>query len=105
MLLKQLTRQPNAYMKVYYFTHSLVPISLLAVILFIFSPVLALLTLPYYLHIILDIPAHSGIWATRIFYPFSDWHFRGGYDWWKNKWFSIGNWSVLIIINLILILR
>lgn len=91
------------YFQVYYYTHSFIPITGLAIILYLIAPSYWIITIPYYLHILLDIFTHRGIWATRIFYPFSNFHFNG-HDWWKNKWFSIGNWAALIVINLIIFL-
>lgn len=92
----------HRYMRIYHWTHSLIPISVVAAALLLVSPAWAMVTLPYYLHILLDIPTHHGVWATRLFYPFSDFHFAGGHDWWKNRWISLGNWAAIVIINVLL---
>ncbi|MFA6098750.1 MAG: metal-dependent hydrolase [Patescibacteria group bacterium] len=93
----------DSYMIVYRYAHSLLPITLLAAVLAIFYPAWWLVTIPYYLHIFMDIFTHKGVWGTRLFYPISDFHIEGR-DWWRNKWFSIVNWCVLIVINAIIFL-
>lgn len=89
------------YLKVYYFFHSFIPISVFTLILYVVSPSYVAVTIPYYLHILMDIFTHQGAWATRIFYPLSDFHFQG-MNWWKNKWITIGNWTAILIINVII---
>jgi len=89
------------HFKVYYLVHSLVPITVVTAIMYLMVPAYTIVVIPYYLHIIMDIFTHRGVWATRLFYPFSDFHFEGK-DWWKNKWISVGNWAALLIINLII---
>ncbi|MDD5040312.1 MAG: hypothetical protein PHY34_04145 [Patescibacteria group bacterium] len=91
----------SGYMRIYYFTHSLVPASITTIILFIFTKSAWLLSIPYFFHILLDIPTHRGMWATRIVYPFSDFHVNG-WSWWRHSWISMVNWTVLIAINFIL---
>lgn len=89
------------YIKVYYFSHSFIPITLVTLIIYFVRPAWAVIAIPYYLHILVDIFSHRGIWATRIFYPFSNFHFEGR-NWWQNNWISIGNWAVLILVNIII---
>jgi len=89
------------YLKVYHFFHSFVPISLFTFVLSFVNSSYLIITIPYYLHILMDIFTHQGVWATKIFYPLSNFHFEG-YNWWKHKWASIGNWAALIIINVII---
>lgn len=93
----------DPYLKVYYFSHSLIPITAVAIILYFISPAYTIIVIPYYLHIFLDIFTHQGVWATRLFFPISKFHFDGR-NWWKNKWMTIGNWAVLVVINLIIFL-
>lgn len=96
--------RPNeSYFKVYYFFHSFIPISVIALIILIIKPALVIITIPYYLHIIMDIFMHRGVWATRIFYPLSNFHFQGK-NWWQHKWIIIFNWAALIVTNLIIFL-
>lgn len=90
----------SAYMRIYHFTHSLVPITVLAVVLRFLAPGWWIIVIPYYSHVLLDIGTHRGVWATRIFYPFSDFHFEG-YNWWKDWRITALNWTALIAINLI----
>ncbi|MBU0597485.1 hypothetical protein KKF61_00635 [Patescibacteria group bacterium] len=97
----ELHKPGGLYLKVYYFFHSFLPISIVAGIIAIFAPNYTIVTLPYYLHIIMDIFTHRGVWATRIFYPISNFHFQG-HNWWKNKWISIVNWGAIVAINLII---
>lgn len=98
----RLGRTDDAYMRVYYWSHSLLPITLVAVVIALVSPAWLVVAVPYYLHIFMDIPTHRGIWATRPFYPLSDFRFEG-HDWWTNKWASIGNWVILIVVNVLIV--
>ncbi len=103
MVNQSFVRNPESnYLKVYYYCHSLIPISIVTLLVLAITPRAALLAVPYYLHLGLDVLTHRGIWATRLFYPLSHVAFQG-WDWWKNKWFSIGNWLVIVSINIILI--
>ena len=94
----------HTYVILYRWCHSLIPISILTGITLAFAPSWTVLAIPYYLHLLLDIPTHQGIWATRLFYPLSDAHIDGR-DWWRHSWVSIGNWAVIIGINLFFFLR
>lgn len=89
----------HAYMVVYRWSHSILPISIVTLFLWLLYPAWVILVVPYYLHILLDVPTHSGIWATRPFYPLSDAHIEGK-DWWKHVWISASNWSALALINI-----
>ena len=93
----------NSYMRVYYLAHSLVPITVITIIIALVRPIWTIVAIPYYLHIIMDVPTHHGIWATRIFYPFSDFHFQGA-NWWHHRWVNVANWGALIIVNAVIIL-
>ncbi|RLG90174.1 MAG: hypothetical protein DRO36_06540 [Candidatus Hecatellales archaeon] len=91
----------EVHFQVYYFVHSLIPITVVTIIIYLVAPSYTIVVIPYYLHIIMDIFTHQGVWATRIFYPLSDFYFEGR-DWWRNRWISIGNWLALVVINLII---
>lgn len=95
----------DVYMRVYYTTHSLIPISCITVLLFIFLPNYWFLVVPYYFHIALDMVTHEKVWSTRLLYPFSDFHFIFGKNWWREKWIIATNWLALLIINAFIILR
>ncbi|MFH0804830.1 MAG: hypothetical protein V1916_01385 [Patescibacteria group bacterium] len=90
------------YLKVYHFCHSLIPISVVTVLLRVLAPHYWVLAIPYYLHILLDIPTHRGMWATRLLYPFSDVHAEG-FNWWRHHWITVGNWSALVAVNAVLL--
>ncbi|MFZ6035792.1 MAG: metal-dependent hydrolase [Patescibacteria group bacterium] len=90
----------DVYMRVYYMTHSLIPVSLIAGIILVVAPAYWYLVIPYYLHIFLDVCTHERVWATRLLYPFSDFHFRFGRNWWPRPWISIANWTILVIVNI-----
>lgn len=70
----------------YYATHSLLIVAIMAAILLIFKHRRWLIFVaPYLLHLLFDIPTHCGLYATRLFFPFNDLHFCGinyGSDWW-----------------------
>jgi len=93
----------NPYFNVYRYTHSLVPITVVTIILYFVIPDYWFVTLPYYLHIFMDVFTHQKVWATRLFYPLSDFHIEG-WNWWHNKWISLGNWIALIVINFLFFL-
>ncbi len=93
--------EDDSYVTVYYWTHSFIPISILAIVLTAVEPVYLMLTVPYYLHLLMDIFSHRGLWATRIFYPFSDIHFNF-VNWWDKRWITAANWAALIIVNLLI---
>ncbi len=100
---KSLADNPSAmYLRIYHWAHSLLPISGVSLVLVIFAPTRLVLVIPYYLHIFMDIFTHRGKWATRIFYPISDFHFEG-MDWWRHHWISFANWAAICIAVLILI--
>ncbi|MFH1207562.1 MAG: hypothetical protein V1668_03065 [Patescibacteria group bacterium] len=88
----------DAYLHIYHWAHSLLPISFVTIIVSIFTPTGWMLAAPYYLHIFLDIFTHRGRWATRIFYPVSDFHFEG-FDWWRYNWISIANWATIAVVG------
>ncbi len=92
----------DPYVSVYRYLHSLVPVTVVGVLLYLVARQYCILIAPYYLHVLVDSFVHSGIWAIRPFYPLSNWNFQG-YDWWKNKWITIGNWLILVLVNVILI--
>jgi len=94
----------GSYFTVYRYTHSLLPISLVTLAVVSIWPEYWYITLPYYLHIFMDIFTHQGVWATRLLYPLSDFHFAG-HNWWQNKWVSLGNWAAVISINFLLLAR
>ena len=92
---------PRYVGKIYNFTHSLVLVGCLFLILFIFYRSFSWYILPWILHILLDIPSHPrDFFGTPIFYPFSSYKFDG-YEWGK-KWFMIVNYS-LIAIGLVIV--
>ncbi|MFA6553569.1 MAG: hypothetical protein WCT27_04015 [Patescibacteria group bacterium] len=93
----------NTYYRVYNLAHSFIPISIVSAVICIWWPTYWYITLPYYLHIFLDIFTHSDPWGTKFLYPLSNYSFQG-WDWWKNKWISIFNWSAVVVVNLIIIL-
>ena len=86
------------YTKLYYVFHSLVTAILLTFFVYIIFPQYWFVTVPYFLHIFLDIFSHKDKWATRILYPISDIHFNG-INWWRSKWLNMANWFSLIIVN------
>ncbi|MBL7159366.1 hypothetical protein ISS85_02750 [Candidatus Microgenomates bacterium] len=61
----------------YYFTHSFLTAFLIFTILYFFKRNYLTLALPYFFHVLLDIPVHCGLFSTRFLYPFSDFHFCG----------------------------
>jgi len=90
---------PNKhYLKLYRSTHSLIFCLLLGFILSLFTKKYLVLTACIASHIILDVFSHSGKWATRIFYPFSDFHIN------SFNWFKKDNFIKSVIIFIIIVL-
>lgn len=68
---------PQNLMVLYRASHSLVAVVVIAVLLLAFKRKYLLLAAPYLLHVLFDVFTHCGLFGTRLFYPFSDWHFCG----------------------------
>lgn len=66
-----------ALVNFYYFTHSFIAAFWVFAILYFFKRDYLILSFPYVVHILLDIPAHCGLFAARFLYPFSDFHLCG----------------------------
>ena len=81
----------------YGITHSLVFALLVSLLSYLFFPAAwATLSLSYISHIIIDIPTHEGDFATRIFYPYSDFHFESK-NWATNPKLFFIFWGVLLV--------
>jgi len=53
------------------------------------------------IHILMDIPTHTGLlYPTLFLWPLSDWYVDGNS--WGTKWFMVINYSVLLIVFLLL---
>ncbi len=74
----------NEYLRFYRSTHSLLFFLFIIVVFYLFR-LPFLLSLPVISHLLLDLISHGGVWATRPFYPFSDFHL----DFFN--WFGKGN--------------
>ena len=93
---------PNKhYLKLYRSTHSLIFCLLLGFILSLFTKQYLVLTACIASHIILDVFSHSGKWATRIFYPFSDLHLNS-FIWFEKDNFI--NSAIIFIITVFIVL-
>lgn len=92
----------ESHIKNYRIFHSLLAWLFFSLILAIFFPSLLVLSLAYLSHILVDIPTHSGTFATRIFYPLSDFHFEG-ISWVDSKKVLVINFVLLILINIVLL--
>lgn len=82
----------------YFFQHSflLAFIVILPIILYFRLPKIAFFS--YLLHIIIDIPTHTGEWAIRIFYPLN-YAINGFTDAWAWPFFSMAVfWAILLAI-------
>jgi hypothetical protein len=55
----------------------------------------------WFIHILMDIPTHTGLlYPTLFLWPLSDWYVDGNS--WGTKWFMVINYSVLLIVFLLL---
>ena len=67
----------GAYRVPYQITHSLLFAMLVSLATYLlFPPAWLVVALAYFSHILIDIPTHEGDFATRIFYPITDFHFK-----------------------------
>jgi hypothetical protein len=82
--------------------HSFFAWGIFTTLLYLFLRDYLILSLAYLSHILIDIPAHQGIWATRIFYPFSDFHFEGR-NWWQSKRVVLASCGLLLLANLVVL--
>lgn len=92
---------PREYLEIYRFFHSIPGFIVITIVFNVFFPkYVTIFAICYLLHIIIDVFSHGGIWATRIFYPFSDFHLI----WTKNHWHSKNirrfNYFILLLINI-----
>ena len=96
-------RIPRYVKKIYNFTHSLVLVGALFLILFFTYRSYSWYILPWILHILLDIPSHPrNFFGTPIFFPISNFKFNG---WeWSKPWFMIINYSLIIIVGFLVVL-
>jgi len=82
----------------YQYSHSIVIWVLVFSLIWVFVKKPPLPLLGWVFHIILDIPSHAiGYYATPFLYPLSNYRFPYGVAW-SNKWFMIGNYTILLII-------
>lgn len=86
---------PTDLISFYRWTHSLLAVAVLAGFLLVFKRKYLALGLPYALHIFFDIFTHCGVFGTRIFFPFSDWHVCG-VNYAESLWFWELNYGFLV---------
>ncbi|MEM5777362.1 MAG: metal-dependent hydrolase [Candidatus Aenigmatarchaeota archaeon] len=98
-------KPPKEYLEFYRFFHSILGLIIITAVFNVFFPQYTFaFAICYASHIIIDMFSHGGFWATRIFYPFSDFHL----SFTKNHWQHSGTrrliYLALIIINVQIIL-
>jgi len=98
---------PIEYMEFYRFFHSIIGLIIMTAVFNVFFPSFTtVFALCYALHIAVDMLTHGGYWATRILYPFSDFHLTWTKSYWHDKNTIRFNYVLLVIINInILILQ
>jgi len=83
----------------YNFSHSLIIIGALWLVLWFTAREISIPFLAWPLHILCDIPTHSrAFFATPFLYPISDYTFNGFS--WAQRWFMILNYSCLLAMAL-----
>ena len=91
-------------MNLYHYSHSLVIWGLVFGVVWIIFKHPRLELLGWLLHILIDIPSHAAnFYPTPIFFPISNYHFTHGIAW-RDPWFMIINYSLLIIVSIYLYL-
>src|SRR2546421_5039705 len=93
---------PNSAYTVYHITHSFITAFCLFLVLFLIHRNWAILALPYALHILCDIPFHTGRFATRFLYPLSAFHIDG-YEYATHKWLYIANYLMVTVVYISLL--
>lgn len=91
----------KGYLAEYYLAHSFLAWGIFTFLLYILYPSYLILSLAYLGHLAVDIPSHSGIFGTRIFYPFSDWYVNS-VSWIHSRKAIIINYVLLGIVNLVI---
>lgn len=82
----------------YHTTHSLLVAGLCVLILRAVAPRLAVCSLAWPLHILMDSVSHDdGWWQTLLFYPVSDWHYQG-VNWWEHPNLILSYWGCLPVL-------
>jgi hypothetical protein len=92
----------EAYDKYYVWSHTLVPVLVLALVWYLVRRRPPWLLVPWALHIVMDIPAHER-YLTPFLYPLSNWTVQG-YAW--GRWpMLLANWGGLVITYIMLYAR
>ena len=90
---------PEYYIYYYRILHSFFTALLIYLCFRLFNKKYTYLAIPYFFHILLDIPTHSGHFATQFLYPFSTFAIQG-YTYTRHLWLWITNFFVLIALYL-----
>ncbi|MCX8178548.1 MAG: metal-dependent hydrolase [Candidatus Aenigmarchaeota archaeon] len=99
-------KPPREYLEYYRFFHSILGTLLITSVFNVFFPQYTKVFLLCYIsHIILDMFSHGGFWATRIFYPFSDFHLGFTKNHWEHKLTRRTIFIALLIININILIR
>jgi hypothetical protein len=88
---------PESVYTVYYYSHSLITTCALFLVLSFIQKDLALLAVPYELHILCDIPFHDSRFSTRFHYPLSNFQIHG-YSQRLHRWVHL---PILFLIGLL----
>jgi membrane-bound metal-dependent hydrolase YbcI (DUF457 family) len=92
-------RPPQEYLEFYRFFHSIIGFLIVTAVFNVFFPQYTLIfAICYASHIIVDMFSHGNFWATRIFYPFSDFHLRFT----KNHWHDSSTRKLMYLLPLII---
>jgi membrane-bound metal-dependent hydrolase YbcI (DUF457 family) len=96
---------PREYLEFYRFFHSFIGLLIVTAVFNVFFPQYTLVfAICYASHIIVDMFSHSGFWATRILYPFSDFHLKFTKNHWHDSSTRKFMYIALLIINIDLFL-
>ncbi len=99
-------KPPQEYLEFYRFFHSIIGLIIITAVFNVFFPQYTkIFAICYGAHIIVDMFSHGNFWATRIFYPFSDFHLKFTKNHWQHKSTRRLIYIAMIIVNLELLLR
>ena len=94
---------PPYIFTLYNWTHSLVIITPVLVLLYFIKRPLLLPALAWPLHIVVDVFTHGkGRFTTPLFWPISDMRFYG-INWWEHGTFWLASWGVIIALCIAII--
>ena len=94
----------NLYTFSYNFLHNIFTPLIFFILSLIFNWTL-ILSLMWFVHLLIDLPSHKNDLGLKLWWPFSQKRISGFFEWWHLKFFRgweiLGYWAILAIISFI----